>query len=55
MLTGGMPLGKSLYLSGLSFPCCEIEIIITAANQNVAGELNPDEVHRTGLSTSLVE
>ena len=55
MLAGGMALDKSLCLPGLSFPHCEIEIIITAANQNAAGELNRDEVHRTGLDTSLVE
>lgn len=54
MLAGGMALGKSLNLPGLSFPCCKMEIIITAAHQDVVGELNglnPDEVHRTGLST----
>lgn len=55
MLAGGMALDKSLYLPGLSFPYCEIEIIITAANQHAAGKLNRDEVHRTGLDASLVE
>ena len=50
MLAGGMALDKSLCLPGLSFPHCEIEIIITAANQNAAGELNRDEVTEQGLT-----